>query len=103
MEFRNPGESLHSRRGFLAAAAGGAVAIGSFSSSAALAAAKSQTGRQLVTPAEDLMSEHGLIERLLLIYNTAAARQSWGPRSTRAVPAHRSRRRDRSPFCRGIS
>ena len=73
------------RRGFITMAAAGAGAIlnrGS-KSSVSLAAERRQGEGHEVTPAEDLMFEHGIIERLLLIYDEAARRIDDG----RQVPA----------------
>ncbi len=72
-------QQSHTRRGFLtAAAAGGAIALTTFSRAGSLfaAAATASAPAEEITPAEDLMFEHGLIERLLLIYDAAATRRT---------------------------
>ena len=61
------------RRHFIAAAAGGAIPIGGAESKVNLSAEQQEEVHE-VTPAEDLMFEHGIIERLLLIYDEAARR-----------------------------
>jgi hemerythrin-like domain-containing protein len=68
---------IYTRRGFLAttAALGGAVALG-WRTGLARAAATSGPAEatEEVSPAEDLMSEHGVLERLLLVYDHSSAR-----------------------------
>jgi hemerythrin-like domain-containing protein len=68
-----PGSTL-SRRAFVTVAGtAGASAVLMRHSRAGVGAASEGEGRE-VTPAEDLMFEHGVIERLLLIYEEAARR-----------------------------
>jgi hemerythrin-like domain-containing protein len=72
------------RRSFLrsAAAVGGAMAVGSFAAARLTRAAESQTqtrpSEKPISPVEDLMREHGVIERLLLIYGEADRRIAAG-------------------------
>jgi hemerythrin-like domain-containing protein len=80
------GEDSYTRRRFLwgTAAAGGGVLAGALSlTGAAPADETDEKGENEVTPAEDLMFEHGVIERMLLIYEEAARRIL----SDRDVPA----------------
>lgn len=79
-------EGSYTRRRFLwgTAAAGGSVLAGALSlPGAALGDETDEDGENEVTPAEDLMFEHGVIERMLLIYDEAARRIL----SDRDVPA----------------
>ncbi len=64
----------YDRRGFLAAATTGVILAGSTGSNAGLSAGQQEDEEREVTPAEDLMFEHGVLERLLLIYEEAARR-----------------------------
>lgn len=65
------------RRGLLAgAAAGGALLLASRAGAAAHASAKA--AEDWVSPPEDLMREHGVLERLLLIYDACAAKVTAG-------------------------
>lgn len=59
----------YSRRRFLAGTAG-VIALGG----CATTSNKSGEGEKEVSPAEDLMREHGLLERILLVYEEAANR-----------------------------
>jgi hemerythrin-like domain-containing protein len=70
---------LDARRSLLSAsvAAAGLVLVGCASSSHGAAKAPAKEGEESeaeVTPAEDLMQEHGVLERVLLVYDAAAAR-----------------------------
>ena len=60
--------SIQDRRYWLRAAGGAAVAL--------VACARSEHGSEEaeVTPGEDLMQEHGIVERIALIYDEAARR-----------------------------
>lgn len=68
------------RRGFLqAAASAGSLALVACATSGAMHRGPATTGEQEheeaeVTPGEDLMQEHGVLERILLIYDEAARR-----------------------------
>jgi hemerythrin-like domain-containing protein len=64
----------HSRREFLAGAAGtGAVLLSSVARAADGAAAKKEKAED-IPPTEDLMREHGVLRRILLVYDEAARR-----------------------------
>ena len=70
---------LYARRRWLMGAAG----LSLFAASPGLAAPQSPTGKKSaesvpVTATEDLMREHGVVERLLLIYDTGIRRLSQG-------------------------
>lgn len=60
------------RRGFITAVASGVILADVAKSQVRLSAEEPQDEVREVTPAEDLMFEHGVIERLLLIYEEAA-------------------------------
>jgi hemerythrin-like domain-containing protein len=62
------------RREFLLAITSGATLIGCGAVLAGREPERPRAGRAEVTPGEDLMQEHGLLERILLIYGEAAAR-----------------------------
>ncbi len=64
----------YDRRGFIAAATTGVILAGRTGSNVGLSAEQPRDEEREVTPAEDLMFEHGVIERLLLIYGEAARR-----------------------------
>ena len=79
-------QDTYTRRGFLGAAAavGGGLLLGAQTHPARAAAAAMQpVPRQQVSPAEDLMSEHGVLERLLLVYDASASQFDAG----QALPA----------------
>src|SRR5258708_39669230 len=61
------------RRAFIAAAAAGGALVLVSSSGAAERTKAQATGEGWGSPPEDLMREHGVLERLLLIYETCAA------------------------------
>lgn len=61
------------RRAFIAAAAAGGALVLVSSSGAAERTKAQATAEGWVSPPEDLMREHGVLERLLLIYETCAA------------------------------
>ena len=63
---------LGDRRQFLAVAAGSGVALVSVGARAAKSAANEKGGD--IPPTEDLMREHGVLRRILLIYDEAARR-----------------------------
>jgi hemerythrin-like domain-containing protein len=71
---------IESRRSFLqtSACAGGLVVVSCAATpkgtSSETPSKKEDETEALVTPGEDLMQEHGVLERVLLIYNEAAAR-----------------------------
>ena len=77
-------EQRFNRRGFIIAgtAGVGATLVGYGGSSLGAASQNADAEEHEVTPAEDLMFEHGVIERLLLIYDEAARRIDVG----RSVP-----------------
>jgi hemerythrin-like domain-containing protein len=61
------------RRSFLTAAASGTLAVGCAGSSRGAATPKSE-GEEEVTPAEDLMREHGVLRRIMYLYDEASLR-----------------------------
>ncbi|MGE5151228.1 MAG: hypothetical protein ACM3II_13990, partial [Rhodospirillaceae bacterium] len=70
---------LYARRRWLMGAAG----LSLYAASPSLAAPQSPTGKKSaesvpVTATEDLMREHGVVERLLLIYDTGIRRLNQG-------------------------
>ena len=71
------GETIITRRVLLSRAAIGAAAVGIFGKSAfaqqAAVAATTAKAEPFVPAAEDLMREHGVLERIMLIYEAAAA------------------------------
>jgi hemerythrin-like domain-containing protein len=64
-----------SRRGFLKAAALGAAAAGMAGSALPT---RPEEGEEEVSPAEDLMREHGVLKRVLLVYDEALRRLDSG-------------------------
>ncbi len=65
------------RRAFLLGAAGAGVLLAACTKSPAARAdapARAEEGEAEVTPAEDLMREHGVLERILLVYDESARR-----------------------------
>jgi hemerythrin-like domain-containing protein len=76
------------RREFLlqmSSAAAGAALVGCGAEVAGREPKRAQGGEAEVTPGEDLMQEHGLLERILLIYGEAAARIERGAELDRTV------------------
>jgi hemerythrin-like domain-containing protein len=72
---------IHSRRRFLnsAALAGGAIiAGGPVMASAGETKGEKESGEEEVSPAEDLMREHGVLKRVLLIYGEGIQRIDMG-------------------------
>jgi hemerythrin-like domain-containing protein len=64
------------RRGFIVAAAAATLGISGCGAQRGVAAAPAPASdRHEITPAEDLMREHGLLERLLLVYEEAMRQQ----------------------------
>ena len=79
-------EYRRNRRALIAAAAaGGAFVLVSRSGSAAHAKAKA-AAEDWVSPPEDLMREHGVLERLLLIYDACATAVTAGDAPPAALP-----------------
>src|SRR5258705_9194287 len=79
-------EFRRTRRALLATAtAGGALLVTSRSSAAAHAKAKS-AAEDWVSPPEDLMREHGVLERLLLIYEACGRAISAGDKPSPVLP-----------------
>ncbi|HXK25098.1 MAG TPA: hemerythrin domain-containing protein [Myxococcota bacterium] len=76
MERRRAGKGVEERRRFLRAAASVAgIALASGAGKAACAASGDHEAEGAeVTPGEDLMQEHGVLERILLVYDEAIAR-----------------------------
>src|SRR5262245_51068364 len=65
-------ENLSHRRAFLT---GSALLVGAqLVAAAAVLAPQAEEDEEDVTPAEDLMREHGALNRILLIYDEAVAR-----------------------------
>lgn len=62
------------RRTFLTAASSGALLVGCAGSSHGAEHAKSGEAEDEVTPAEDLMREHGVLRRVMYLYDEAAVR-----------------------------
>jgi hemerythrin-like domain-containing protein len=62
------------RRTFLTAAGSGAVLVGCAGSSHGAAHAKPGESEDEVTPAEDLMREHGVLRRVMYLYDETAIR-----------------------------
>lgn len=75
---QRPKQFVEKRREFIATAASGLLLAGCATTGAANAGrpptAKPDSDEAEVTPGEDLMQEHGVIERVLLIYDEAARR-----------------------------
>ncbi len=68
-------EHLESRRSILSGVASGACLLVACSKvRASLGEAPQATAEAVVTPGEDLMQEHGVVERVLLVYEEAARR-----------------------------
>jgi len=68
------------RRDFLLAMTSGAALIGCGAEVAGREPKSAHRGEAEVTPGEDLMQEHGLLERVLLVYDQVAARIERGVR-----------------------
>ncbi|NVB80569.1 MAG: hemerythrin domain-containing protein [Kofleriaceae bacterium] len=68
------------RRSFLLSAAAGTLMVGCASSSHAREGAKREgsEAEEEVTPAEDLMREHGVLRRIMYLYDEAASRLEHG-------------------------
>ena len=62
------------RRSFLAAAGSGALLVSCSGSSHGAEHPKSEEGEDEVTPAEDLMREHGVLRRVMYLYDEASMR-----------------------------
>ena len=94
--------TLRTRRGFIAA---GAVGTRSFAwgpgARLALAAGKKASQEEEVGPAEDLIREHGVLRRVLLIYEEGARRLDAGKDS--AAPGLGGLSPDYPALRRGLS
>jgi hemerythrin-like domain-containing protein len=75
---RTAGSSRSSRRGFLSAGAAGALLIGCHAAGAPRSDQRDEPGDDEVTPAEDLMREHGVLRRVLFVFDEAAHRLDTG-------------------------
>jgi hypothetical protein len=62
------------RRSFLMSASAGALLIGCTKSHSAAGPSKPGEHEEEVTPAEDLMREHGVLRRVMYLYDDAALR-----------------------------
>ena len=62
------------RRSFLTAAGSGALLVSCAGSTHGAERAKSDGGEEEVTPAEDLMREHGVLRRVMYVYDEASMR-----------------------------
>jgi hemerythrin-like domain-containing protein len=69
---RSPHDST--RRSFLSTGAGGLLVAGCAGASAGAAPADPRAAADEVTPAEDLMREHGVLRRIMYLYDDAGAR-----------------------------
>ena len=83
--------TLQTRRGFIAAGAVGIGLLLAGPARLALAAGKPESKEEEIGPAEDLMREHGVLRRILLIYEEGVRRLDAGKDLTPQVLADSAR------------